>query len=293
MKNKETMHRITCVLAVIWQAFAEFPSQNERYEIIANLTKLREDVQPEASNMNLLSYSEKLGRVAYKWVSRCIPDYPSDFKYQEFDGIGFIFSKYFGQPQFKDAISLANNSKSYDYAKNLCTGACQYYKQAVTATSTEVGCAKKYCSKIGLGLVACAFNNADNRQRGLPYVRGASCSECPENYSCVHKQCSAEPPPTSGSDTTTLVPATLVSTTTSSPSPASTTPALTTPASTTTASASTSTTTTESMLTSSSSSQYHSEISVLTHSVTTTSVSTPMLTVVPLNIAVMICHFCN
>uniref|UniRef100_A0A5K3F5Q4 SCP domain-containing protein n=2 Tax=Mesocestoides corti TaxID=53468 RepID=A0A5K3F5Q4_MESCO len=292
----DTMRRIICVLAVIWQVFAKVPSKEERAEILANLTQIRGNVTPEASNMNLLTYSETLERVANRYVLKCIPEYPWDYIYQEYVGIGFIFSKYSGQPHFKDAISLANNSASYDYDKDLCRGACKDYKQAVTAAATAVGCAKQYCKNHGLGLVACAFNNSDNRRRGWPYVRGTSCSKCPMD-DCIHKQCSAKSPPSPENETTTSSSTSSTSTTPASATPDTTTPAsatpdTTTPASTTTASTTTSTTDTaeglssttiETMNTVSSTSQQQS--------VKTTSGSTTILIFASLHLSIFFLYF--
>uniref|UniRef100_A0A5K3F3L8 SCP domain-containing protein n=1 Tax=Mesocestoides corti TaxID=53468 RepID=A0A5K3F3L8_MESCO len=194
------MFKTFLVLTLICRVFAEYPSPAERAELIANFTKLREDVQPESSNMHLLRYSTELEGIANKWVSRCIPTYPFAYSYPEFENYGFVFSFFSRQGKFKDALFVANNSKSYNYEKGTCNGVCRYYKQAVWATSTRVGCAKQYCPKIYVGLVACAFNNANNRQVGRPYEKGPSCSKCPEDYSCVRKQCSPEPLPQPGSD---------------------------------------------------------------------------------------------
>uniref|UniRef100_A0A5K3F1E0 SCP domain-containing protein n=1 Tax=Mesocestoides corti TaxID=53468 RepID=A0A5K3F1E0_MESCO len=188
------MRMIICVLAVIVKVFSKVPSPEERDELIAELTKLREDVQPDASNMNLVSYSEKMGLIADKWVSRCIPDYPSHYSNPEFGDYGFIFSKYPGLPQFKDALITAAKKDAYNFTRNFCTGTCRYYKQAVSAKSTKVGCAKQYCDNNGLGLVACAFNSAERVRGGRPYDCGPSCSKCPHDYSCVHRQCSSMSP---------------------------------------------------------------------------------------------------
>uniref|UniRef100_A0A5K3F0X2 SCP domain-containing protein n=1 Tax=Mesocestoides corti TaxID=53468 RepID=A0A5K3F0X2_MESCO len=67
------------------------------------------------------------------------------------------------------------------------------FLKVMWASSTKVGCAKKFCREQNRGIVTCAFNNAGMqlRPRGRPYESGQSCSKCPSNYTCVHKQCSA------------------------------------------------------------------------------------------------------
>uniref|UniRef100_A0A5K3G1M2 SCP domain-containing protein n=1 Tax=Mesocestoides corti TaxID=53468 RepID=A0A5K3G1M2_MESCO len=76
----------TCFYYTIVHAFAEVPSQPERDKIMEQLTKLREDVEPEATNMNLLSYSKEMERVAETWVTRCEPDYPGSKSLPSSDG---------------------------------------------------------------------------------------------------------------------------------------------------------------------------------------------------------------
>uniref|UniRef100_A0A5K3F1E3 SCP domain-containing protein n=1 Tax=Mesocestoides corti TaxID=53468 RepID=A0A5K3F1E3_MESCO len=236
-------------------------------------------------------------RKAARWVHRCIAKYPSDFAYPEFVGIGFIFSKFSSQPSFRDAIFLTNNSQSYHYCTNACKGARKNYKQAVTAESWEVGCAKKFCKNIGLGHVGCAFNNRDNRQMGLPYLRGTSCSRCPKDYICVHKQCSppgskipTTPASTAASNTTvssTPINQTEITVTTAPTTPGSTTSASTSPVSTTTSSTTVHSTPgnqTEIPLT---------RASTTTHTVTTTSDSATIITYVFLHFAMLILHLCN
>uniref|UniRef100_A0A5K3F0T8 SCP domain-containing protein n=2 Tax=Mesocestoides corti TaxID=53468 RepID=A0A5K3F0T8_MESCO len=193
-----TMLKFILLLTVIWTVSAAIPSVVERDELLANFTKLREDVQPEASNMNLLRYSEKMQKVASAWVSLCIPAYPSADSYPDFAKYGFIFSFYSGEPDFSDALFVTKNRTSYNYDTDTCIRSCRYYKQAVWASSTRVGCAKKYCPEHHLGLVACAFDRANNRQVGRPYKEGQSCSKCPKSYSCVRKQCTREPRPQPG-----------------------------------------------------------------------------------------------
>uniref|UniRef100_A0A5K3FX54 Nuclear receptor domain-containing protein n=1 Tax=Mesocestoides corti TaxID=53468 RepID=A0A5K3FX54_MESCO len=36
----------------------------------------------------------------------------------------------------------------------------------------------------------CAFNYANNEQKGRPYEQGGSCSKCPQGYNCFRRQCS-------------------------------------------------------------------------------------------------------
>uniref|UniRef100_A0A5K3F0T2 SCP domain-containing protein n=2 Tax=Mesocestoides corti TaxID=53468 RepID=A0A5K3F0T2_MESCO len=189
------MSVIVVVLAVILQVNAKIPSRTERNEIIAQLTKLREDVQPEASNMRLVKYSKRMERVAKSWVSQCKGETPYPSFYQLHPNTGFTLVNARSDPKFSDAFNNSKTRGSYSYELDSCKGSCFDYIQVMWARSTKVGCAIKFCKRLEINMIACAFNNAGKQlqPRGRPYRRGPSCSKCPSTYTCVHKQCSTKP----------------------------------------------------------------------------------------------------
>uniref|UniRef100_A0A5K3FM18 SCP domain-containing protein n=1 Tax=Mesocestoides corti TaxID=53468 RepID=A0A5K3FM18_MESCO len=101
------MQKVVYVLAVIELALAQFPSESERDEITERLASIREAVQPPASNMHLLRYSEEMEKVAMKWVSRCIYRYPYSDTYPEFNGTGLSIDLSAKKPKFTDAFYYA------------------------------------------------------------------------------------------------------------------------------------------------------------------------------------------
>uniref|UniRef100_A0A5K3F0U3 SCP domain-containing protein n=2 Tax=Mesocestoides corti TaxID=53468 RepID=A0A5K3F0U3_MESCO len=218
------MLRILCVLAIIVHVFGDVPTANESAELLENLTRIRENVRPQASDMMLLNYSKEMENVAEECVSRCKDEYPFYEDYPQYNETGFILVTSNHSPEFTEAfINVGRQASLYKYIKNICIGDCFSYKQAVWATSTKVGCAKKFCNDKNLGIVICAFNNANNHQTGRPYFWAPNCTRCPKDYRCVRNQC-APPLIQPQNDTTTAIPATTSTTLSSIPTSSSTTP---------------------------------------------------------------------
>uniref|UniRef100_A0A5K3FMN4 SCP domain-containing protein n=1 Tax=Mesocestoides corti TaxID=53468 RepID=A0A5K3FMN4_MESCO len=174
---------------------AKVPSTEERKAIIECHTKLRENVQPPATNMRLMEYSlemEKLaeGSLTY-WEE---PFQESDPEYQN---VGIVtMSSQDVRPKFHDLCRV--NSTSFSPKKNSCNGDCHNYRQMVWATSTEVGCIEATCNtKKGLGksthLLLCMYKPSDLNYDDNPYEPGPSCSKCPDGYGCHRNQCSSDP----------------------------------------------------------------------------------------------------
>uniref|UniRef100_A0A5K3G6V8 SCP domain-containing protein n=2 Tax=Mesocestoides corti TaxID=53468 RepID=A0A5K3G6V8_MESCO len=159
------MHKIICLLALVGHVLATVPSYLERGEIIAKLTKIRQDVQPPASNMNMLSYSEEMEKLASDWLTRCSFGYPSPSTYPAFNGTGMLLRKVANSRlRFQVVSYAAKQAKNYKYDDNTCSGSCKKYKLLVWAASTEVGCAIAKCpdqnTSKDLYYMACVFNHA-------------------------------------------------------------------------------------------------------------------------------------
>uniref|UniRef100_A0A5K3FFB6 SCP domain-containing protein n=1 Tax=Mesocestoides corti TaxID=53468 RepID=A0A5K3FFB6_MESCO len=182
------MPNIFCLLFVLGHVVADVPSQRERLDLLGFLVRLRKDVSPPASNMNLL-------------VS--------------FDPI----------LEFTMGITSSYESRNYDYDSNSCRGTCRNYKLMVWAATTEVGCAKHQCfSKKDTmdrkSILACVFNNVDNALIERPYEMGESCSNCHGESDCLYNQCHQRVSSTQGNCTSTSITMTktLPNTFTSTPS---------------------------------------------------------------------------
>uniref|UniRef100_A0A5K3FZY7 SCP domain-containing protein n=1 Tax=Mesocestoides corti TaxID=53468 RepID=A0A5K3FZY7_MESCO len=187
------MNKLICLmlLALALNAQAEVPSTEERNAIIECHTKLRESVQPPASNMRLLAYSLEMEKLAQESLTYCDqPFQESDPKYQN---VGVVtMASQDVKPQFRDLCEV--NSTSFDSKKDNCDDDCHNYKQMVWATSTEVGCVEGTCNAKNdltkpTHLLLCLYKPSDLKYGDNPYEPGPSCSKCPEGYWCHRNQC--------------------------------------------------------------------------------------------------------
>uniref|UniRef100_A0A5K3FXV5 SCP domain-containing protein n=1 Tax=Mesocestoides corti TaxID=53468 RepID=A0A5K3FXV5_MESCO len=187
------MRRVIYLMALIWSAVADVPTEEERTQIVEFLTNLRESVKPPASNMLLMGYSSELETAALKMLANCtsigldrdsLPEDALDFA-------RYVFHK--GPAYLEVLTHYASNSQNYNYDRNQCTKSCVNYKVMVLATSNAVGCARRDCSRQGASpkvyLNICLLKKNGGNVGGQPYKRGESCSECPDGFACERKQC--------------------------------------------------------------------------------------------------------
>ncbi|KAL7985244.1 hypothetical protein Chor_003814 [Crotalus horridus] len=85
----------------------------------------------------------------------------------------------------------------YNYSTLACKEGemCGHYTQVVWATSERVGCGATFCETLELindtdmHLFVCNYQPPGNIRGHKPYIMGASCSMCPEGYSCKDNLC--------------------------------------------------------------------------------------------------------
>uniref|UniRef100_A0A5K3F7L7 SCP domain-containing protein n=1 Tax=Mesocestoides corti TaxID=53468 RepID=A0A5K3F7L7_MESCO len=193
------MLKLVCITALLWKSLAEVPSEQEREYILKLHTDLREQVDPPASNMLMLSYSFELEKLANAHVARCTSSSPDGQKQPEYNGLGLV-TKVGEQNKLSsfEELSILNHERlQYDYETNSCKEWCYFYKQAVWANNSEIGCAKHSCISGDNGKsyryrVACLYRYTGNIIKALPYERGESCTRCPKKYVCEQNQCAKQ-----------------------------------------------------------------------------------------------------
>uniref|UniRef100_A0A5K3EFL7 SCP domain-containing protein n=1 Tax=Mesocestoides corti TaxID=53468 RepID=A0A5K3EFL7_MESCO len=200
------MRILVCIMVLFWNVLAEVPLAEDREYLIKLHAELREEVNPPASNMLMMSYSNELENLADDWAKNCtfkFPDITLRPKYKSL-GQGSRLGNINQSLSFKDLSELKQEKQRFDYEANSCKKECYFYKQAIWSNSSEFGCAKQRCylqrSKDYYYRVVCLYRPGKEFPATLPYESGVSCSKCPEGYVCERKQCTKQ-------STTTSIPA--------------------------------------------------------------------------------------
>ncbi|VDM18336.1 unnamed protein product [Hydatigera taeniaeformis] len=192
-----------CSLTVLLSAsiVCPLPTDVERAQMLEAHLVVREKVYPPASNMLLMEYSSELEALADRWASRCKFEHPDDRYYPEYKGLGQNIALVGGaKPSFTEAVcGWKDEVKDYDYFSGTCNGVCGHYTQMVWASSNLVGCAMRQCDYMEPSwsnpqyFTVCQYKPAGNIYGEKPYEYGASCSKCPDGYSCFRNQCIKRP----------------------------------------------------------------------------------------------------
>uniref|UniRef100_A0A5K3FLA6 SCP domain-containing protein n=1 Tax=Mesocestoides corti TaxID=53468 RepID=A0A5K3FLA6_MESCO len=182
------MHKIFGLLALTLLTQGDVPSEEERETIVECHTKLREEVEPPASSMQLMKYSVEMEKLAQELLDLCGSDFPeSDPRFKDV-GISELSSEG-GMPQYRDFCN--EDSKTYNYEGDSCKGHCLNYIRMVWAQTTLVGCALGRCQGKDdpTTYILCAYKPSSLMLDSRPYENGTSCSKCPEGYGCQRNQC--------------------------------------------------------------------------------------------------------
>uniref|UniRef100_A0A5K3FUL7 SCP domain-containing protein n=1 Tax=Mesocestoides corti TaxID=53468 RepID=A0A5K3FUL7_MESCO len=184
------MLKLLPLLILTWHVSTEVPTNEERKAIVECHTKLREHVNPPASNMMLMNYSTEMETLAVKHLADCRP--PAN--QEAFQGTSeLLIHELPDKSQYVQELCKVNGN-DYNYEKNDCSGSCSEYYQMVWAASTQVGCALKACPSRGDASkpkyeLVCIYKLSDNSVAERPYESGRSCSRCPDGYGCQRNQC--------------------------------------------------------------------------------------------------------
>uniref|UniRef100_A0A5K3FQ07 SCP domain-containing protein n=1 Tax=Mesocestoides corti TaxID=53468 RepID=A0A5K3FQ07_MESCO len=117
------MLKLLCVLILTWHALAEVPTDEKRKAILECHTKLRENVNPPASNMMLMNYSMEMENLAVNYLADCNP--PTN--QEPFQGTSKLsINELLRKSQYVQQLCKVNGN-NYDYVEDRCNGPCREY----------------------------------------------------------------------------------------------------------------------------------------------------------------------
>ncbi|XP_037310582.2 cysteine-rich venom protein, partial [Pungitius pungitius] len=149
----------------------------------------RRAVQPTASDMLMMNYSQEVAASAQAWVDQCILGHgnPSTRTLNGYEMGENLF--YSSSPNSWTAVVTAwhNEVSNYLYPNGSSNGkTVGHYTQVVWNSSYKVGCGMTLCPN-NIYFYACHYFRAGNFKSWPPYTAGLPCASCPKN--CVDKLC--------------------------------------------------------------------------------------------------------
>lgn len=158
-------------------------------EIVNHHNALRRAVQPTASNMLKMNYSEEVAATAQAWVDQCILGHGAASTrmlngYQLGENLFYSSSP----SLWTDVINAWYSEVShYQFPKGSTNGqAIGHYTQVIWNSSYKVGCGVKLCPN-NIYFYGCHYYRAGNFRGWPPYKVGPACASCPNN--CEDKLC--------------------------------------------------------------------------------------------------------
>ncbi|KAI3364222.1 hypothetical protein L3Q82_011022 [Scortum barcoo] len=162
-------------------------SSSDKTEIVNKHNALRRGVQPTASNMLEMSWSDEAAANAQRWANTCSMKH-SPASSRE------ISKPVHGQLRentWSNAIqSWYDEVKDWRYGVGAINGGViGHYTQVVWYRSNKVGCGMAYCPNSQYKyFYVCQYCPPGNYQYALPYQAGPTCADCPN--ACDNKLCS-------------------------------------------------------------------------------------------------------
>ncbi|XP_051263632.1 cysteine-rich venom protein isoform X1 [Dicentrarchus labrax] len=158
-------------------------------EIVDKHNAFRRAVQPTASDMLIMSYSEEVAASAQAWVDKCVlahgaPSTRMLNGYELGENLFYSSSPY----SWTDVINAWHSEVShYQYPRGSTNSqATGHYTQVVWNSSYKVGCGVTLCPN-NIYFYGCHYYRAGNFRRWPPYKAGPPCASCPNN--CDDKLC--------------------------------------------------------------------------------------------------------
>ncbi|XP_010637867.1 glioma pathogenesis-related protein 1 [Fukomys damarensis] len=163
--------------------------------------KFRSKVIPTASDMLYMTWDAALAQVAKAWAKNCHfghnPQLKSGKLHPKFNSMGEnIWTGSLSLFSVSPAISnWYSEIQYYDFNTKKCKNVCGHYTQVVWADSYKVGCAVQFCPRVsGFDTLSngahfiCDYGPLGNYPT-WPYKRGATCSACSTNDTCLDNLC--------------------------------------------------------------------------------------------------------
>lgn len=164
--------------------------------------KFRSEVKPAASDMLYMTWDSALAQIAKAWAETCQFKHNVQLKsphrlHPNFTSLGEnIWTGSVSIFSVSSAITnWYNEIQYYDFKTQKCQKVCGHYTQVVWANSYKVGCAVQFCSRVsGFETLSdgahfiCNYGPAGNYPT-LPYNKGATCSACRRNDTCLDQLC--------------------------------------------------------------------------------------------------------
>uniref|UniRef100_A0A5K3F8I7 SCP domain-containing protein n=1 Tax=Mesocestoides corti TaxID=53468 RepID=A0A5K3F8I7_MESCO len=203
------MLKFICLLSLLWWAEADSPTVDESKQIVELLTKIRKEVNPTASNMMLMEYSDELENLAKTWLNNCTYPLPHGPAYPEYKDVVDVLQT--GSSKANASFDLSalfdSEKNAYNYENNTCNSSCANYRRMVWSTATHVGCYRQYCARSSnwsdsTYIMACLYRPVVLNDQEKPYKNGTPCSACPYGPDCNHNQCTQKQMPTTSTTST-------------------------------------------------------------------------------------------
>ena len=193
------------LLFSIYSVHSELYDDATEQLILDTMNSVRRDVNPQASNMRQLNFSDCLAGVADKYLESCPgKDDRNPNLQQQAETAGCVppgvtvGSATYNEGEYNPILVWA--AEDYDYETNSCgEGTCDNFLQLTNAESSLTGCAvidKEDCEDGEYSTFLCYFANAAG-DGDRPYSEGEPCSRCEGEWSgCYNSLCIEMAPPT-------------------------------------------------------------------------------------------------
>ncbi|XP_067303885.1 cysteine-rich venom protein ENH1 [Pseudorasbora parva] len=151
-------------------------------EIVDVHNDFRRAVNPTASNMLKMSWSDAVAQSARGWIDQCNMTHgPPSSRVMDGYEMGENLFKGSGLNSWTKVINAWHSEvNNYEYPSRSVNGQpTGHYTQVVWYSSYEVGCAMTQCGKFFF--YGCHYYRAGNYRGVPPYSLGTPCASCPGN----------------------------------------------------------------------------------------------------------------